>query len=154
MTTTIHYKDARYNARQKMPQATHDLAEYALDLHQRAARGLVLMDYDLGLRLADALDRVRVYGDDAVKLVAKYVNIPGGETRLYALANFARTFDRDFVSREIKIPMDNGRYLETGHFTALAGLWSPETQATMLIERIRRESLTVRQAEQLATEMW
>jgi hypothetical protein len=112
-----------------------------------AAKGLVLIKYDMGARLAEVIEKEAEYGSDAVNQLATYMNFPGGATGLYALSNFASEFDRDFVQTQVAQAMENGRPLETGHFLQIMRVKSKKEQ-TKLFDRVRRECLSVNSLEE------
>lgn len=113
----------------------------------KAAEGLVMIRYDIGARLIKVVGEESLFGTNAVQQIADYLNIPGGKTALYALKDFAKTFDREFVKAQIALPMSNGRPLDTGHFIVIARLTSKKEQEK-LFKRVRQECISVNALEE------
>ncbi len=111
-----------------------------------AAKGLVMIRYDMGSRLSEVIKKEAEYGSNAVNLLADYLNLPGGATTMYALRNFAEEFAREFVQQQVMEPMVNGRPLETGHFLLILRV-KEEKDQIKLFNQVRRECLSVNSLE-------
>ncbi len=107
------------------------------------ARGIVMIQYDLGARVGTAIENEAEYGVNYVSLLAEYLSMPGGESTLYSLRNFATAFDRKFVEGESSIASENGNFLELGHWIKLSQL-QDQSDVRSWLKRIRKESLSVR----------
>lgn len=111
------------------------------------ARGIVMIQYDLGSRLGTAIENEAEYGVGYVAQLAEYLAMPGGESTLYSLRNFAAAFERKFVESESTIPMENGSHLELGHWIKLSQL-SDLSDVRGWLKRVRKDSLSVRALSQ------
>lgn len=109
----------------------------------QGARGIVLIQYDLGAQLVNVIEHEADYGSNFVGQLADYLGIAGGETMLYALRNFADSFERKFVETETLAPLTDGTYLELGHWIKLTQL-KEHSDVKKYLKRIREESLSVR----------
>ena len=127
-----------------MTPATQKLASDVVDIGRKVALGLVLMDYDLGASLYPVMQNEPKYGSDGMQQIARFTNYVGDAQRLYQLALFSQDFDRALVKSQVQEPLENGRWLETGHFLALLPVKSSKARLELLAE-VRQESLSVRQ---------
>jgi hypothetical protein len=145
------HQEIRFTLRREMASPTRQLAEHVENLQLTVALGRVLVDYYIGTRMRVAHTEEGRYGSAALKQIAKYTNYPGGFSALFSLMNFAKAFDRKFIKAAVQQPMANGRYLETGHFCAVARVSDPVRQLELL-DRVRADCLSVRQIETLISE--
>ena len=130
----------------EMTPATREVAQ---DFEQRLARGaqgIILIQYDMGRRVAEVMENEGEYGHGAIKQLAEYLNIAGGATTLYALRNFAESFEKDHVKELSAKPMANGQFLSVGHWFKVMQLKDKKSQDKMF-DRIFKESLTVNELE-------
>lgn len=130
----------------EMTPATRQVAEDFETRLGRGAQGIILIQYDMGSRVAEVMENEGEYGSGAIKQISEYLNIAGGETTLYALRNFAESFDKDYVKELSAKPMSNGQFLSVGHWFKVMQLRDRKTQ-DKIFDRIFRESLTVNELE-------
>ena len=114
-------------------------------------RGELLVVYDLGRQIQKLLGDSVLYGANAVKQVAKFVNVKGGVAELYQMRKVAVTFSRKFVAEQSSTRQAGGILLGFGHFVALAD--APEEMRTEILGRIRGEDLSVAQVIRLIEEL-
>jgi len=130
----------------EMTPATREVAQDFETRLGKVAHGIILTQYDMGSRVAEVMENEGEYGSGAVKQLAEYLNVAGGETTLYALRNFSESFDKEYVKEYSLKPMGNGQFLSIGHWFKLMQLKDRKTQEKML-DRIFKESLTVNELE-------
>jgi hypothetical protein len=132
----------------EMTPALQDVTKYFEQKMGKTAGGIVKARYDMGSRLLPVIDEARthLYGQNAMPQLAAYFDIPGGVTALYNLANFARSFDREFVVEQASLPLSNGRYLELGHFFQIMQVQSKADQRK-LFAKVRAEGWSVNQLD-------
>lgn len=123
----------------QMPPELRQKADRIDNRLRAAAKGTLLIDYDNGVEVQDVLEQDSVYGHNAINLLEKYT----GERSLHDLYLIARSFSREYVEEQAKIPMANGSPLTRYHFVELQKIKSAETRKTFLT-RIRRECLSIR----------
>lgn len=131
---------------QDMTPPCRKVAEFCDKKLKTAARGMVLIRYDIGVRIRQMNVKEAEYGSDAVNQVAAYLDFPGGSTGLYALMNMSEAFDRTFVEQEVDVPMSNGRALDTRHFILLSRLKTKASQEELL-KKVRAECLSTNELE-------
>lgn len=102
-----------------MNEATRKVAIDGERHISKAYRGIVLVQYDLGKKIAEVVARESVYGKDAVSKLAAYWGISGGATTLYNLRSFATSFTREFVEEWSAKPTKNGGYISLNHWIKL-----------------------------------
>lgn len=129
---------------QEMTAAGRKVAEEFEKKLGIGAQGIVMVQYDLGARLADVFENEADYGTGYCKQLAAYLSIPGGETTLYSLRNFSQAFERGFVKDETTQPLANGQYLELGHWVKLSQL-KDRSDVKAYLKRIRTESMSARE---------
>ncbi len=78
----------------KMTPATQDVAKSYEEKFNKSAHDIVITQYNLGARIGAIIENEGEYGSDAVGLLADYLGVPGGKTTMYALRNFAVTFEK------------------------------------------------------------
>lgn len=127
------------------PKCQKVAEEFTKKLGQ-AAKGIVLIKYDIGARLQEVMTKEEEYGSKAIEQLATYLNFPGGSTTLYALRQLSEQFDREFVEQQVAIPMANGTNLEVSHFLLIARV-ETKTDQKKLFARIRQECLSSRDLE-------
>jgi hypothetical protein len=113
---------------------------------QQSARGTIMIQYDMGARMAQVMDDEATYGSNAAENLAAYLAIRGGATTLYSLRTFADTFDKEFVKLHSNKPMLNGDYLSIGHWFQLMKLAEKSDQEKFL-KRVINESLSSNELE-------
>lgn len=131
---------------QAMQPSTQKIALELEQKFQRQSTGNVLTQYDVGALIVDVLDNDSQYEPDAIDHIADYLNIPSRATMLYALAGFARAFDKEFVKNETQNALADGSFLKLGHWLALSKLASTKKQEEKL-KLTRKRSLTVNELE-------
>lgn len=129
-----------------MTPATRKVALEFHTIHGKIANGMIMAQYDIGARIAEIVENEGEYGSGAIKQLAAFLNVRGGETALYALKGFAESFDKAYVREWSSRPMANGEFLAIGHWHRLQLLKDRKSQDKML-ERIFSESLTVNELE-------
>lgn len=132
---------ARIAVFKQMSPATQTVAQELEAKLGTAVNKAVLTQYDLGSRVKDILGDEPTYGQNAVKQLADYLAISGGENTLYAMMSFAETFDRDFVKENGSRALANGEFLNVSHWIALAKIEDAKTRKAML-ERVVAESMS------------
>ena len=129
----------------EMPEA---LRPVALDLKKKRlqmAKGVVMIQYDMGARLDDVMKQKSVYGANAASQLAAFMGWgEKGTTTLYDMINFSLAFTRDQVESFLAEPMANGAPLTYGHFLAVTKLKSKADQIKLL-KRSRVECLGVKE---------
>lgn len=147
MSTTMAPVDkSRMSLYKKMTPATQAVAQEFETKLRKGVVGLVRIRYDMGAKVREVVDNEKEYGSGAVKQLAEYLNIDGGETMLYALMHFASAFTHEFVQEQSAIAMANGSYLTLNHWLNLMKLEDPKKQEKML-DRVRKDSLSAGELE-------
>lgn len=123
---------ARQIIYRKMTESTQRVADTIGEVFTRNARAAVLNKYDIGSQIATVKGDEQLHGNNAVKLLAEYFHIPGGDTALYALMNFANRFDRAYVSTWAEKRMPSGGYLSYEHFVQIGKIETVKKQEEML----------------------
>jgi hypothetical protein len=137
---------ARAKIFKAMTPATQAIAnEFSEDV-KKASLGVVLIQYRLGAKVAAVVEDEGTYGSGAVKQLAEFLGNPGGETYLYALKNFATTFDKDYVKQKSSIAMANGQHLTVTHWLHLMKLEEEKAREKML-KRVYEESISASDLE-------
>lgn len=126
-----------------MNEATRKVALEGERHISKAYRGLVLVQYDLGKKVAEVVAKEAVYGSNAVAQLAAYWNISGGTTTLYNLRSFATAFSRDFVEQWSNVPLKTGGHLTLGHWLKL--LAAPPDQRETFLRRAVDEGWSTRE---------
>jgi hypothetical protein len=129
-----------------MTPATQEVAQEIDGKMTKASQGVVMMQYDIGARIRSVIAEEAEYGSGAVKQLAEYLNIPGGETTLYNLRNFSETFDRDFVKETSARQMANGQHLTVKHWFQLMKVKEQKKIGT-IVERVLKESISAEDLE-------
>jgi len=138
MTTAIvsPKQKERLAAYKAMTEDLQELAEHCEELLERGARGCVLVDYCLGVKVNTVRgdiptnDRAR-YGTEAIKQLSVYLEID--PATLYDLGNFARAFTREMVEEWMKKKSPAGCFqLEVSHWVRLASIHSAKHRMAML----------------------
>jgi len=129
-----------------MTEATQEVARDFEGKLSKGATGLVMIQYDVGSRLADIIADEGTYGAGAVKQLSLYLGIPGGETTLYNLRNFAQEFDKEFVRQWTSKSMAGGGHLAMAHWFQIMKLKSKEKQEKLL-NRTLKESWSANDLE-------
>jgi len=132
---------ARAKLLTQMTPATREVAQEFLTSTVRTATGVVMFHYNLGQRIAQVVNDEATFGDSAVELLAGYLGIKGGPTYLYALRNFAETFDKEYVKQNTSNLMANGDTLSVAHWLNLTKL-SEEAARTNMLKRVFAESMS------------
>lgn len=119
---------------QSMTKATREVADEFEASLTRGARGVVLIQYDLGKRVIEITkeDNESKYGSNAVEQLASYLSIPGGSTTLYALKSVAETFDKGFIDGEMQKTLTGGGNLQIAHWIALAKVEDQKDRKALL----------------------
>lgn len=145
-TTMTPIEKARLAVYNKMKPATQEVAKQFEEKLGKGATAIVLVQYDMGARVADIVEDENEYGSGAVKQLAEYLSIPGGETMLYGMMNLARTFDKEYVKTNTLRPMTNSHYMSLQHWLQLMKI-SEEAKRDKMLERILRESMSANDLE-------
>ena len=137
---------ARLSVFKKMSPALQEIAKTFDEKLAKGATVIVVTMYDMGARLKEVVDDEGTYGSGAVKQLAEYHGISGGETALYAMMNFAKSFDKDYVKTNSLRPMANGHYMTLGHWLQLMKIQDDAKREKML-EKVLRESVSANDLE-------
>lgn len=143
---TVVADKARIKLFEKMTPATQEVAREFDGKIQTTSVGVIMNAYKMGARVAAIVENEAEYGDNAVNLLAGYLNIPGGETVLYMYMNIAKAVDKDFIKAKSSIAMANGQYLTLSHWVQLAKLEDPKNRDSLL-EKVYKKSLSARDLE-------
>lgn len=147
MSTTITPIDkARLAIYKKMTPATQEVAKEFEGKVGNAATGIIVLQYSLGARVKAIVDDEGTYGSGAVKQLAEYLAVKGGESYLYSLMNFSATFEKDFVKQKSSVAMANGEHLTVTHWLQLMKI-SEEKAREKMLDRVYRESLSANDLE-------
>jgi hypothetical protein len=138
---------ARLQAFNRMNPATQQVAQEIEQQLKRGVQSMVLVYYDVGTRIDWLYSQRDQFGPQAISAIAEYLNIDGGETTLYALRNFARSFSREFVQSYSERTMANGKYLTLTHWLKLSQVSGTKRQ-TQLLQRVLAHSLSSNELEQ------
>lgn len=141
-TTTVlaPVDKARMGIFKKMTEATQAIARDFEDKLSKGVASQVKINYDIGARVAEIADGDEsVYGQSAVKQLAEYLNVDGGEQGLYNRMNFARAFEREYVVEQSQIPMANGNYLTLYHWLQLMKI-EDEDKREKMIDKTRKNN--------------
>lgn len=112
----------------------------------KLAAGMILTQYDIGARVSEVLSAETTYGTEAVKQLAEYLAIPGGETMLYDARNLAETFEKEYVRSWSMQPMADGSHMCVGHWFALTRVKDAK-EREKLLKRVLSESMAVRELQ-------
>lgn len=115
----------------EMTKETRAVAEEFEGLLRKASSGVVRINYDLGARLANMEDEAK-YGSGAFEQLAAYLNIKGGATTLYALRQFASTFEKPFVEENMARTLTGGGNLQVTHWLVLSRIEGAKKRRDLL----------------------
>lgn len=147
MSTTITPIDkARLSIFKKMTPATQEVAKEFEGKVGNAATGIIILQYSLGARVKAIVDDEGTYGSGAVKQLAEYLAVKGGESYLYSLMNFSDTFEKDYVKQKSSIAMANGEYMTVTHWLQLMKI-SEEKAREKMLDRVYKESMSANDLE-------
>lgn len=132
---------ARAKLFKQMTPATQAIAKEFGEDAKKAATGIVMIQYRLGTRVQAAVENEGEYGSGAVKLLADYLGTPGGESYLYSLMNFAKSFEKDYVKQKCAIEMANGQHLTITHWLQLMKV-EDEGAREKLLKQVFAESMS------------
>lgn len=144
MSNTIMPVDkARLQIFKKMTPATQQVAKEFEDKISKGVVSQVKVAYDIGARIAEMVDDTNesTYGSSAVKQLADYLNVDGGEQGLYNRMGFARAFTREYVTQQCAIPMANGNYLSFYHWLQLTKV-EDEAKRDKWLNKVRKENMS------------
>lgn len=130
----------------QMTPATAKAAEELSVKYGKAANGVVMIQYDVGTRLAQIAAAEAEYGSNAVAQLADYLCVPGGETGAYSLIRFATTFEKKYVATQMENPMMSGDHLTTQHWIVLSRL-ADEGNRDKMLKRVLKDSLSANDLE-------
>jgi len=137
---------ARLSIYKKMSPALQEVAKTFEEKLGKGATAIVVIMYDMGSRLKEVVDDEGTYGSGAVKQLADYHGIPGGETMLYGMMNLSKAFDKEYVKTNSLRPMANGHYMTLGHWLHLMKI-QDDTKREKMLERVLRESISANDLE-------
>lgn len=112
----------------------------------RAAAGNVILNYDVGSMIGAVVAREPQFGSGAVELLAAYHGRPA--TVLYALRDFAASFDREFVADWSGREMKEGGFMTERHWMCLRQVAKREKQEKLL-HRVINDSLSAADLERI-----
>lgn len=150
-TVVAPIEKQRLAAFKKMPAALQEVAQDFEQKLGRGASGVIMIQYNMGSRIADVLSDVAKYGSGAVAQLAAYLPIPGStqkskETLLRNLKTFSDKFTKEYVQEWSVKPMADGRFLELSHWLQLMKVQEKKDQEKML-NRIMKQSLSANDLE-------
>lgn len=128
----------------EMTPATKEIAQEFHELLGTAARGVMLVHFDFGCRIAAMVAEEDTYGMNAVNQLAEFLNVPS--QYLYQMKNVAESFDRKYVEAMTLKPMKDGNYLTKQHWIHLTQIQTQGDRDKML-KRVLRESLSANDLE-------
>lgn len=137
---------ARLTIFKKMTPATQEVAKEFEGKVGNAATGIIILQYSLGARVKSIVDDEGTYGSGAVKQLAEYLSVKGGESYLYSLMNFSDTFEKDYVKQKSSIALANGEHLTVTHWLQLMKI-SEEKAREKMLDRVYRESMSANDLE-------
>lgn len=142
-TTMMPVDKARAQIYRKMTPATQQVAKEFEDKISKGVVSQVKVNYDIGARIAEMVDDTNesTYGSSAVKQLADYLNVDGGEQGLYNRMGFARAFTREYVTQQCAIPMANGNYLTLYHWLQLMKV-EDEAKRDKMLNKVRKENMS------------
>lgn len=105
----------------------------------KASVGIVTTRYDIGAMILEVTNRENTYGTRAVEQLAEYRN--ESANTLYALRDFADSFDREYVIEWTGKPMADGGFLTEKHWMAVRQL-SKRSDQEKFLSRALDESLS------------
>lgn len=117
---------------EEMKPETREIAKEFHGKLGECARGIVMVKYDIGRRIAAIVQDEDTYGTNAVEELASYLSIPGGAATLYDCKGVATAFDRKFVQELSAKPMRDGTFLAIQHWINLTQLSSAKDREKML----------------------
>lgn len=132
---------ARIALFKQMTPATQEIANEFNEKIRKGVESSVKVKYDIGAKLAVVVAEENEYGSNAVKLLAQYCAIEGGEPTLYNLMNLAAAFTREYIVEQCSIPLADGKFLTLSHWLQLMKIKEPKKQESML-NRVRKENLS------------
>lgn len=132
-------------AHDAMPRALKTVAKEARRVALVEARGLLLIRYDLGVRLRAVCEREDRYTARGVELLATYLGVPPKD--FYGLIAVANAFSRTEVEAMANRLMSDGGRLTHDHVVAIGQ--ARRADYAELIERVFEESFTIRQLRKL-----
>jgi hypothetical protein len=138
----VNPKARRYRVYSKMFAPTQKAAHVVDEKLRKINRGCLLIAHDLGTLVDKLIEKEGVYGTSAVREVAKFTSLRGGDKRLYGMRQVAVAFSREALEEEAAIPMANGAYVDLDYFIEVSELPSP-TARQELLDRIRSECLSL-----------
>lgn len=127
-----------------MPTALQKVAEQMEGKLAKGAQGVVLIRYDLGGMVNTIVEEEGTYGSGAVEKLAKYLGEKA--TTLYALKDFASSFERNYVGEYMLKPMADGRYLTESHWLTLRQV-KKVSDREKLLKQAMREAWSANQLE-------
>lgn len=139
-TTTVTPIEKKRAALLKgMTEKTREIATSFEERFSKANIGTILLQYDLGVRVAQTCEDEGTYGSGAVKQLAEFFGTT--DTMLYNMRTFAEEFERDLVKEQSGRTMANGSMLTLGHWMQLMKLKDKDDQVKML-EKTFKNSLS------------
>ncbi len=118
---------------QLLAEMTSATREVAKEFHGKlgtAARGVILVHYDVGKRVSDMVANEDTYGMNAVNQIAEFLSCQ--PMYLYSMKNVAEAFDRKFVESKTMKPMADGSFLTKQHWIEISKLTSASDREKML----------------------
>jgi hypothetical protein len=127
-----------------MPKALQKVADDFQKKELAAAKGIVMIRFDMGAKLKEVIAEEATYGSNAVMELAKFLG--KSDTELYAYKNVATVYDRDEVLAISERPMGDGNYISWMHLTAIVEIKKAPDRKKMW-DRVFNESLSATQVK-------
>jgi len=129
-----------------MPDSTREVARQLEDKFCFLNRRRVLAAYDMGDLVEKVLADVNKYGRYGAEQLSKYLGVK--VESLMDMRKVAQTFRRPFVAEQSSTPTSGGKFLEFGHFIALAET-EPVEAFVKVLKCVREGDLTVPETRHL-----
>jgi hypothetical protein len=129
------------------------LQGFARKIDQKLAlgnQGQILIAHEVGSLVNQASETCGAIDGDVLQKLADYTDLPDGWRTLTDYMKLSRIFSSEFLREQVSARMQNGKQLSLYHYIEAATISDEDARIEML-ERIRRENLTVDQVRKLIT---
>lgn len=124
-----------------MTDAARELAKSLESKLSKLSTTAIMVNYETGLKLSEALADEAKYGANLVEQLASYLGY-SNPTTLYNCRNFAEAFEKAYIEELCKTPAANGMALTYSHFVAVLPL-KKQSQREKLLELAKKQGLSV-----------
>lgn len=132
---------ARLKVFNAMTPATQEVAKEFEEHGRHAGLGIVMTQYKLGAKVKAVKEDEGTYGSDAIEQLSQYLGGNCSTTYLYAIREFAATFDKEYVKKHTSVLMPGGGQLTLNHWVALAKL-KDKVQREKMVDTVIKSGMS------------